>query len=54
MQMATSKVENSAQVLSCLLKFVHGLMFASKEEPDMRGAPQSGRLLAEHTKHKTN
>jgi hypothetical protein len=25
MQMATSKVENSAQVLSCLLKFVHDM-----------------------------
>jgi hypothetical protein len=27
MQMPTSKVENSAQVLSCLLKFVHVLIY---------------------------
>jgi len=29
MQMATSKVENSAQVLSCLMNFVHDRSFES-------------------------
>ncbi len=31
MQMATSKVENSAQVLSCWLKFIHGLPQGAKK-----------------------